>query len=145
MRTLVAIALALTLAACAPEAVGGGGNGGAPPAPVGELWNTSWVAESIAEKPVDPPGAITLVFGQGQAGGSGGCNRYSGGVTATGGAIKFANLASTMMACLQPGKMEQESAYHEVLRDAVRYERPGAGRLDIVAADGRRLVFVSKP
>lgn len=128
-------AIALGLAACAPE----GGN--AAPEP---LWKTSWIAESVAGAPVAPPGVITLTFTDGQVNGNGGCNSYMGGVTITGAKIKFGSLASTKMACLDGGRMQQEANYHTVLRDAVRYERPSAFRLEIVTQDGRRVVFAAK-
>lgn len=143
MRSMM-LSATLALAACMPEGASGGGNSASPSAPAGELWNTSWVAESVAGKPVEPPRAITLVFGQGQAGGSSGCNSYSGGVTVKNESIKFGPLASTKMACLEPGKMEQESAYTGLLRNAVRFERPNPNTLTIVAADGGKAAFTAK-
>lgn len=144
MRTVL-LSATVMLAACMPEGAGGGSALPAPPsASHGDLWNTSWVAESIAGKPVDPPGAITLTFGKEQAGGSSGCNSYGGGVTVKDGTIKFGMLASTMMACFEGGRMQQEFAYQNLLRAAVSFERPAAGRLEIVASDGRRAVFAAK-
>lgn len=142
---MVVLSATLMLAACVPEGVGGGSSTPSPSSPPpGELWNTAWVAESVAGKPVTPPGAITLTFGNGQAGGSSGCNSYSGGVTVKDGTIKFGMLASTMMACLEEGRMQQEFAYQGLLRAAVSFARPSSDRLEIVASDGRRAVFTAK-
>lgn len=141
---ILALSATLMLGACMPDGANSGGGSTPPASPVSDLWNTAWVAESVAGKPVNPPGAITLNFDAGNVGGSGGCNSYRGSVTAKDGAIKFGMLASTMMACLDPGRMQQESAYTGLLRDAVRYERPTPARLEIVTGDGRRAVFVAK-
>jgi heat shock protein HslJ len=110
----------------------------------GELWGTSWIAESVDGKPVSPPGAVTLSFEGKAAWGSGGCNNYHGSFVIKGSEIKFSNLASTLMACLEPGRMEQEGAYTSLLRDAGRFERTAKDRLAIIAADGRRIAYVAK-
>jgi heat shock protein HslJ len=145
MRAL-AISAALFLVACMPEGESGGGSATPPAlsAAAGELWNTAWVADTVEGKPIVPTGAITLTFGNGQAGGSSGCNSYSGGVTAKDGAIKIGLLASTMIACSEEGRMQQEAAYTRLLRDAVRYERPSTTQLTIFAADGRAAAFTAK-
>jgi heat shock protein HslJ len=134
MRALAFI-LALSLAACMQD--------GAPPAS-SALWGTSWIAQSIDGKAVSPAGAISLTFETNAAWGTGGCNSYRGSVMIKGAEIKFGNLASTLMACLEPGRMEQEGAYTSLLRDAARFERSSNDRLDIIATDGRRIAFTIK-
>jgi putative lipoprotein len=68
---------------------------------------------------------ITLSFaGQDHhAGGSSGCNRYTGGYTEAGDQLTFGPLASTRMWCASPeGVMEQEQRYLAALQQAARYE-----------------------
>jgi putative lipoprotein len=130
-----ALALTFALAGCVSSDTA---------APMGQLWGTSWVAETIGGKVVAPPGVITLTFGDGTVNGNGGCNIYGGGVTVKGSSIKFGNLASTMMACTWEQRMEQEFAFHEILKDAAQFERPTPHRLDIIAPGGRRIVFTAK-
>jgi heat shock protein HslJ len=125
--------LAVLLMACAPS---GGG-----PAPVANL-DGAWTARSIAGKPVVPPGSITLALKNGQATGNGGCNSYVGGFETSGDKIKFGPIASTMMACGDPERMQQENEYHLLLRAVATYTLPAPGELVLRTADGRALLFV---
>jgi uncharacterized lipoprotein YbaY len=81
---------------------------------------------------------ITLVFGDsGQVSGSSGCNSFSGTYTSDGaGSIEIGQLASTMMACVEPeGLMEQEAQFLAALPLAVTYRVEG-NVLDLRSADG---------
>lgn len=138
MRTMLMIA-ALVLSACASEIDSDVGS--APAAAQGDLWETSWVAQTIASKPVAPLGAVTMNFQTGTVGGNSGCNTFGGDVTLDGAKISFGPLISTKMACIEGGRMSQEFAFMQLLSDAARYERPSSNRLEIVTADGRRAVF----
>lgn len=129
-----ALTLSLLLAGCAVD----------DRAVSGSLWYTEWVAESLAGKPVTPPGAITLRFETGTATGNSGCNSYRVSVTQDGTRVIFGDVASTMMACVDDGRMQQEATYARLLKSAARFERPTPLRLEIVALDGRRIVFAAK-
>jgi heat shock protein HslJ len=135
MRLLALIA-GIALTACAP------GDGGAPPA---SLWNTKWTAQSIAGKAVSPPGSVTLNFADGGVSGNGGCNNYFGSAVISGDTIRFGHMGSTMMACTEGGRMEQEDAFHTLLKLAVRFTRPSSNRLEILASDGRKVEFAATP
>jgi heat shock protein HslJ len=87
-----------------------------------------------------PHTRVTLGFEEGRVGGSGGCNRYFGGVEAgDDGSIRIHGLGSTMMACLEP-IMAQEQAFFDLLGrvDAVRRD---GGRLELLSAGSPVLVF----
>jgi heat shock protein HslJ len=134
MRTLV-LFMAVVLSACTA------GDSGVAQTP---LWNTAWIAETIAGKPVKPPGSVTLNFGDNQVSGNAGCNSYMGPVAISGDTVKFGSIASTMMACLEQGRMQQEMTFHDVLKSAVRIERPSVDSLEISTADGRKIALSRK-
>jgi heat shock protein HslJ len=87
------------------------------------LKGSEWVLDSIEGAPRLLGTNVTLTFeDDGKAGGYGGCNWYGGPYTAKDSAIKFADIASTMRACVSPaGAMEQEAALHKALREATWY------------------------
>jgi heat shock protein HslJ len=91
------------------------------------LDGTSWRLETIQGEPVLPGTEPTLVFEDGNAGGTTGCNSFGGPYVATGeAAIQFAEIASTQMACMDPdGVMEQEIAYLSMLQSATDYRVEG--------------------
>ena len=133
----IAILLALALAACAPP----GESGTAGPSSI----EGEWIAERIAGTPVAPPGSVTMTISGATVSGNGGCNSYGGGVSIKGATIKFGDLASTMMACVDDGQMRQEGDFHAALRDASRYASPSPGRLEITGPGGRTVEFSRKP
>ena len=69
-----------------------------------------------------------------------GCNRGGGPATTEGSAIAFGALASTKMACLDPGKAETEAAMQRFLTGLVPYAI-SATTLTLGAAGGDQLVF----
>ncbi|MFO7548291.1 MAG: META domain-containing protein [Acidimicrobiia bacterium] len=90
--------------------------------------------------PAMPHTRITLGYEDGRIGGSGGCNRYFGGVEAgDDGSLRILGVGSTRMACLEP-IMAQEQAFFDLLGrvDAVAQEE---GRLELLAAGTTVLVF----
>lgn len=84
----------------------------------------------------------TLSFSdEGTAGGSGGCNNYGGSYTlGSANSIRFSEIASTMMACLGEGVMEQEGAYLEALNTATGYSLTNE-QLIITYGEGEQLTF----
>lgn len=89
---------------------------------------------------------ITLSFtGDGQANGTGGCNRYFGSFeTGEDGALSFGPLGSTRMAC-PTEVMDQETAFFRALEGTSRYETDG-DRLTLLSEDDTGvLTFVNLP
>jgi heat shock protein HslJ len=109
-RTLVSIAvLGLTLAAC----------GDPSEQAASDPTEFAWVLESgtLDGEPIpvldDHP--ITLVFDEGDAGGTSACNSYFGEYTISGAEIAFSGMGQTMMACEPEEVMESEVKYQEAL------------------------------
>ncbi|MCJ7451227.1 MAG: META domain-containing protein [Steroidobacteraceae bacterium] len=103
---------------------------------------TSWNATGInngrqAVQSILNGTIVTLSFGaDGDASGSGGCNRYSGRYEASGSSISIGGITVTAMNCASPeGVMEQEQAYLKALATAksVRFE---GDRLELRTEDG---------
>lgn len=69
--------------------------------------------------------------------GSGGCNRFMGGYTFEGGAIKIGPLASTRMACA-PAIMAAEDAWFDILNRAAFAEATAA---TLVLKDGNGTIL----
>ena len=60
---------------------------------------------------------ITLVFDQpeGTAGGKSACNQWFGGYTLSGNELTFSDLGGTLMACVDEGVMNSETAFLSAL------------------------------
>ena len=67
----------------------------------------------------------TLKFDETTLGGSSGCNSYGGDYTRKDERISVGDLASTLMACLDDGVMEQESAYLSILSQVEKVQFAG--------------------
>lgn len=108
------------------------------PAPLeGTLWQVvSYNNGQQAMTGVLPGTRLTVLFEDGNVGGSSGCNNYSGSYTVSGNQISIGPLAGTMKMCVEPeGIMEQEAAYQAALQSAATY-RVIASRLEIVSENG---------
>lgn len=93
----------------------------------------AWLAEDILGGGVIDNLQTTLeLAADGQASGNGGCNRFGGKAEIAGDRIRFASLASTMMAC-QEAIMGQERKFHDAL------ERTRSYRID---ANERKLYLL---
>lgn len=110
------------------------------------LTRASW--KLVAYGTVDAPTAviegssITLTFDKdGRISGSAGCNTYGAGYSTEGSTLQISAAMSTMMACLQEGVMEQESAFLLALQAATSYRLDGSS-LFINYEEGKQLVFV---
>jgi heat shock protein HslJ len=119
-----------------------------PPAATEEfatLDGTSWRLETIQGEPVLPGTEPTLVFEDGNTGGTTGCNSFGGPYVATGeAAIEFREIASTQMACMDPdGVMEQEIAYLSMLQGATDYRVEG-DRLELQNDLGETVLVLSR-
>jgi heat shock protein HslJ len=121
------VLMVLVLAACAP---------GSSPQSV-ELEGTRWQLESLNGTPVVPGSTVTLQFdAENFAGGNSGCNSYGGSYSLDGSSIEFSEIASTLMACMDDGIMDQEAAYLGALNSAQQVTLDG-DRLTITHPGGQ--------
>lgn len=106
-----------------------------------QLEGTSWTLVGLDGRPALANSELTIQFEDGKAGGSSGCNHYSGEYTlGSADSITFGLMASTMMACDQ-GLMDQETAFLQLLAEVATAQFEGS-RLTMKNADGiARLIF----
>ena len=98
------------------------------------LLDTEWLLEDLGGKGVLDRIQATLAFpAPNKVAGNGSCNRFFGGVEINGEAIKFDQLATTLMACPSEAISNQESNYLLALQGAER-----------VVIDGPFLLIYSK-
>ncbi len=89
----------------------------------------------------DVPEGLTLeVAPDGSLFGFSGCNRFSGSGTFAAGAVLMGGLASTRMACAEPGVMDGEARFLNVLGLAQRYRTPDPDTLVLSGAGGEVLL-----
>jgi heat shock protein HslJ len=105
----VLLIFALTLGACSGSA--------AQPS----LNATSWTLTKLQGKPILPNSAPTLAFADGQASGNGSCNSFGSSYKVRNDTLTFGPMMSTLMACMDTGVMEQESAYLAALASVAKY------------------------
>lgn len=153
---LLLIALLFALVACTPS-------GGEPvatdrpdtttPAEPGEnvtledLEGTDWLLVSYgpadSPTPVLPNAPVSLSFdNMGELGGQA-CNHYGGTFTLEGRTITVGDIHQTLMACIDEGVTEQESAYTAALRSAQTIYRDGDQL--VITYDGGELRFMPAP
>ena len=106
--------------------------------PAGQLNGTEWTLVQYTQNATIMPAlagnSITLTFGDdGNLSGSAGCNRYFASWVVSGSSMSIGNAGSTMMYCAEPGVMDQETAYLDLL--------PKAGSF---ALDSNRLIISDK-
>jgi heat shock protein HslJ len=77
----------------------------------------------------------------GRAAGNASCNRFTGAVTITGSEIKFGQMASTRMACVDVDVSAQEDQYLKLLGTANRYELTANSLLIFVDGSDKPLRF----
>jgi heat shock protein HslJ len=85
---------------------------------------------------------VTLSFKAGAVSGDAGCNRFRGGYTVDGKAVKIGPLALTRKACAE-GVMQQEREFVAALESAATWAVEG-GTLDMHRADGQRAVMARR-
>jgi len=105
------------------------------------LNGTTWELYSIGKYSPVAGGKITIRFEDGQASGSSGCNLYGGAYQVNGNKINFRELESTLMACVDPAMMEQETTFMQFLGEAQRLEILD-GQLLMYRSDGEALTFI---
>lgn len=109
---------------------------------------TAWTLDTIATgtdavSSVLAGTEVTLALEGGTAGGSGGCNRFSGGYELDGASLAFGPLASTRMACAE-GVMSQEQAVFDALAATASWSVE-EDRLWLLDADGSLLLGYRGP
>lgn len=93
-----------------------------------ELTARKWTLQTIGSEPIKLEKKIPFVVFDGKSGsvsGNGGCNGYGGKFESKDSKLKITNVMSTMMACMEDGRMMTEHGLHEGLRNADRYEIKG--------------------
>jgi heat shock protein HslJ len=121
----VALSLPFLLIACAGIVDAGGQDGG------GDLTGVTWVLDRasimtlVDEVPKDA--RVDIAFTPTEVSGLAACNQYGGGyqVDTAEGSLRFGQLASTEMACVDDGLMALESVYLTVLGDVTGYQVTG--------------------
>ncbi len=106
------------------------------------LDGTSWRLISLGSRPALPGGAPTLAFENGGVSGNSGCNSFGGEYKVRGGQIEFDQIFSTLMACAENERMEQETLYMQMLGQVDQYALTG-GQLILTTRNGQTLLFVS--
>jgi heat shock protein HslJ len=143
-HAIVAAGAALLLSACiarpaAPKAA----PAQQPASPAASIENTSWTLATLDGQPALADTTVTLNFeAAGRAGGSDGCNNYSGSYTVNGSQLAFGQLVSTMMACPEP-IMKQATAYAKALSQTAAYKSDGAA-LTLLDAGGKDLATFTR-
>jgi heat shock protein HslJ len=140
--TLLMVILALGLTGCAALNARGEASGDAGKTLANTKWRLVEMGAPGAETPDLAQANVTLEFDdQGRAAGRSACNSYGGSVTVNGETIAFGEIASTMMACADPARMQLEQDYLAALNNADRFEL-GQDSLTIFYSGGpARLVF----
>jgi heat shock protein HslJ len=108
----------------------------------GVTWKLTAMGAESNPAPAVGDGRVTLAFdfGEGAIHGNGGCNSYSADFDISGNKISIDSAMSTLMACFPEEIMDQETAFHQTLAKAERFE-VGGGDLSIFTSDGQVLVF----
>jgi heat shock protein HslJ len=97
----------------------------------GTLEGTAWDLVSLKDAGgtmtgVVPGTRVTAIFSPGgKLGGSAGCNHFFGRYTVDGSSLTMGQIGMTLMACLDPGVMEQESRYLSLLGSAAGFRIDG--------------------
>jgi heat shock protein HslJ len=107
---LVAV-LATVLTACADPGEEGASD------PTTESWVLEAGTLNGADIPIVDGHPITLIFDEpeGMAGGTSACNQYFGSYTLSGNELTFGDMGQTMMACVDEGVMDSETAFLEAM------------------------------
>lgn len=115
-----------------------------PASPVG-VWEVTGYLRGDAFTSVLSGTTITADFGgDGELAGSAGCNRYRASYETDGGRIAISAAAATRKHCPEPdGVMEQEAGYLALLAAATRFQ-VGGRTLELLGADGARLVTLTR-
>lgn len=136
------IVVTLFLIACGVSGLFGGGGADHQTDLAGITWKLEAMGPQGNPKPVVGDRRVTLEFNfdEGLVQGTGGCNSYSADFKISGSKLSIGPAMSTLMACFPQEVMDQETAFHQLLSKAERYE-VGVGRLTFYTLDNQSLVF----
>lgn len=115
-----------------------------------DLANTQWALNSFGPltdvRPVLDGTTLTLEFEAGnQAGGEGGCNSFGTGYEVEGNTLTFEQVTSTLRACAEEARNDQEQRYLAALQSAGTFAVTEDGRLTIWYDGGHAVLnFVSR-
>ena len=111
------------------------------------LEGTAWKLNEITgPKPASAAGLTrpaTLRFESGRMSGYAGCNNFSGSYSVEGGGLRVGPVASTQMACQEPGA-SVERAFHQALTGTLQYSIDGDA-LTLTSSSGATLRFDRQP
>jgi heat shock protein HslJ len=111
-----------------------------------ELAGSSWTLQSYSpedtQQNVLPDVPITLEISEASAGGSSGCNNYSGELTVKGNTFSLTSIVSTERACVEANLNQQEAMYLTLLQGVTAFEKTDT-TLTLIAGE-ERLEFISK-
>lgn len=107
------------------------------------LVNTNWRLTQLGGELVDNPAgerAVNLQLQQQNARATGfaGCNRMFGGYLLSNDTLKFDQLGSTKMACLDENRMKLEQRFFTALSQVARWKISGS-TLELLGADGAKV------
>lgn len=114
-------------------------------APVGEspaLPGTGWVLTELAAGGADYSDSTLSFEPDGRVSGSGGCNRYNGGVEIAAQTIRFGAIAATRRMC-DVAIMEQEQKFFEALENSRSWRLAGE-KLTLLDESGEELARLLK-
>ncbi len=107
----------------------------------GRAWTLTSLVVDGRQQSVSQGQPATLRFQAGDhtVSGTGGCNTYGASYTVFGGSLRFGEMRSTLIACLDMAIMEQESAYLQALDEVDSYQL-GGDTLTLNGAAGRTVI-----
>lgn len=134
MRRLwaVALAVAMLFAGCSSTAS----------APT--LDGTSWIVSQIKGDATLSDVQPTMTFGGARVSGQASCNTYSAGYTQTGASVHIDAVASTAMACLDPRRTAEETAFLAALAEVTQV-RGTAQQVELLNASGVVVLTLAVP
>lgn len=106
------------------------------------LAGTQWQLRDLAGVPVAGEAWIGFEPG-GQAGGNAGCNQFGGNYSRDGDDLTFGNLTATMMACVDPARMQTERGFIQALQ-ATREATGSEALLELRDQQGRIVATLTR-
>ncbi len=103
----------------------------------------TWRLVQLGDQPIAPgtdaqrDAQIQFDGSSGRVTGSGGCNRVSGTFQRSGNSLRMSQLAATRMACADPVRGSDETAFFAALQATASYRLQGPARLSLLDAGGR--------
>lgn len=92
-----------------------------------DLDGSSWELTEINGSSPHASSTVTMKFADGQVSGNSTCNTYGGEYnTSRDGSIEFGMMMSTMMACMDPEGMEQETTYMQTIAEVETFQVNGS-------------------